>query len=166
MRLISARIKDEGVVWLVEKIVRSFSPGLPLGNITSQLFANIYLHELDMFMKHVLKAEYYIRYCDDFVVLHTDKKYLENLVPKINDFLGDRLKMALHPNKVSLTSYRQGIDFLGCVSFPHHTILRPKTRKRMLRRVNKKNASSYLGMLKHCNSYELKKQVQQILGSL
>ena len=172
LRLVARRIKDENVLWLVDIIINSFKKGLPLGNITSQVFANIYLHELDLFIKHHLKAKYYIRYCDDFVILNVDKKYLGNLVVKINDFLIGNLKMSLHPNKISISNYRQGIDFLGYVSFPYHTILRPKTKKRMFRKIGlkllslekgslnkdsfKQTMQSYLGMLKHCNSVKIK----------
>src|SRR3989344_4649393 len=130
--LIEKKIKDRNVLWLIERIIKSFSVsinnGLPLGNITSQLFANIYLNELDQFVKHKLKIKYYIRYCDDFVILGDDKKYLEKLIPGINNFLKEKLKLFLHSDKISIRKYHQGIDFLGYITFPHYRILRTKTK--------------------------------------
>ena len=153
--LIKRKIDDENAIWLIERIVKSFPKGLPLGNITSQLFANVYLNELDQFVKHKLKIKYYIRYCDDFVILSRDKIYLENLIYVINNFLKSNLNLFLHPNKIIIRKYRQGIDFLGYVSFPYFQILRTKTRKRMFVRLNKKNLQSYLGVLRHCNGYKI-----------
>ena len=75
--------------------------GIPLGNVTSQLFANIYLHELDWFMKQTLGVHWYIRYCDDFVIVSHDKTYLESLIEPIRVFLVIILKLELHPHKVT-----------------------------------------------------------------
>lgn len=170
------KIKDENAIWLIEKIIKSFSKspdkGLPLGNITSQLFANIYLNELDYFIKHNLRMNYYIRYCDDFIVLNSDKGPLEKIIPKINNFLKENLKLFLHPDKIDIREYHQGTDFLGYASFPYHRILRIKTKKRMFKRIDDKlselkqnkitkqsfnqTIQSYLGVLKHCNSYKIK----------
>jgi len=157
--LIKRKIQDKYAIWLIDKIIKSFSSGLPLGNITSQLFANIYLNELDKYVKHKLREKYYIRYCDDFVILDTSRKYLEGLIKKIDDFLKNNLKLVLHPNKIIMKKYSQGIDFLGYVSFPHFRILRVKTRKRMFKKVNPKNLQSYLGALKHCDSFKIRKRI-------
>lgn len=78
---------------------------MPLGNLTSQLFANIYLHQLDLFVKHNLKIKYYARYVDDFVLFHTDKNYLLDCHRQIKLFLHERLKMTLHPYKFYLQHY-------------------------------------------------------------
>ena len=179
LNLIKKRVKDEQSLWLIEVITKSFSAGLPLGNITSQLFANIYLAELDGFIKHTLRVKYYIRYCDDFVILSEDKKYLEDLIQRINIFLRTRLKMSLHPNKVTISKYHQGIDFLGYVSFPYFTVLRVKTKKRMFKRVKswlidfrsgliKKESLdatllSYFGILKHCNAFLVKQELLELI---
>ena len=72
---------------------------MPLGNLTSQFFANVYLHELDWFVKHTLKAKYYVRYVDDFVILHESEKQLELWKEKIDKFLREKLKLELHPQK-------------------------------------------------------------------
>ncbi len=179
--LISRKIRDEDTMWLIENIIDSFgenrkrsksgqitfdfaSPkGMPIGNLTSQLFANIYLHELDRFVKHDLKEQYYIRYCDDFTILSDDKDYLESLSLKIDSFLQQELKLSLHEDKNTIRTLGQGIDFLGYVVLPHHTVLRTKTKRRMLQRVNENNKSSYLGLLKHCDGYELEKKIEEIV---
>lgn len=174
INLIKKKINDDYTIWLIEKIVKSFPKGLPLGNITSQLFANVYLNELDKFIKHRLKIRYYIRYCDDFLILSRDIEYLKNLIPQIDCFLKDNLKLFLHPDKIIIKKYHQGIDFLGYVSFPYHRILRTKTRNRIFKKLEdigspiiSKNfeqvLQSYLGVLKHCNSYKLKKEIKNLL---
>lgn len=180
--LIKNKIKDENAIWLLEKIIKSFSAlpgkGLPLGNVTSQLFANIYLNELDFFVKHILKIKYYIRYCDDFIFLE-EQDALEKIIKSINNFLAQKLKLFLHPQKIIVKKYHQGIDFLGYVSFPHCRILRTKTKNRMIRKIKRKikdlrsgkiteesfsqTMQSYFGVLKHCDSYDLKKIIKRIL---
>jgi len=127
--------------------------------LTSQLFANIYMNELDQFVKHDMKIKYYLRYCDDFVILSNSQDELQEIIERIGEFLNNDLKLSLHPNKVSIRKLNQGIDFLGYVVLPHHTVLRTKTKKRMFKRVNKKNLSSYTGLLSHCDGYELKQKV-------
>src|SRR3989338_5051094 len=99
--IIGRKVRDSGVLWLVKVILDNFdSPlkgkSMPLGNYTSQFFANVYLNELDYFMKHVLKAKYYIRYVDDIVILHKRKKLLENYKDRIIRYL-TCLELTLHP---------------------------------------------------------------------
>lgn len=163
--LIKRRVKDEAVLDLVNEIIESFhvdmDKGIPIGNLTSQLFANIYLDELDQFVKHVLKVKYYLRYCDDFVILSDNIAYLESVRVAIEQFLQEELKLSFHEDKITIRKLRQGIDFLGYVIFPHHTILRTKTKRRMLQRVNEKNLPSYLGILTHCDGHELEEKVKR-----
>jgi len=135
------------------------SNGIPLGNLTSQLFANIYLNELDQFVKHQLKIKYYLRYADDFMILGNDRKNLKKLISVIGQFLQDKLKLQLQPDKISIRKLKQGIDFCGYVVLPHYTVLRTKTKRRMLKRVNTKNLPSYLGLLKHCSGYKLEQKI-------
>lgn len=167
LELVQRRIQDPNTAWLLQKIIHSFkaedSRGLPIGNITSQLFANIYLNELDWFIKHKLKIRHYLRYCDDFVILNANSRRLLDVVGRIQDFLNSKLKLSLHPNKVVIRKYNQGIDFLGYVVRPHCITLRTKTKNRMLRKVSTKNLASFLGILKHCAGYRLEKKVADIV---
>lgn len=175
LKLISKKIKDRKALSLIDEIIGSFSVdkksqrererelrGLPIGNLTSQLFANIYLNPLDQFVKHELKEKYYLRYCDDFVILSKDRKHLIKRIFKIEKFLSKKLKLNLHPDKIILTKLKQGIDFLGYVVLPHSIVLRTKTKKRMLNMINESNKDSYLGLLKHCDSYKLKQRIRSI----
>ncbi|HBR80124.1 TPA: hypothetical protein DEA21_00510 [Candidatus Uhrbacteria bacterium] len=97
---------DEKILVLLSNIIDSYETepsmavGLPLGNLTSQLFANVYLNRFDQFVKHRLKAKYYIRYADDFVILSENKKDLQELIKPLSDFLSSELKLILHPNKI------------------------------------------------------------------
>ncbi|MFH1956197.1 MAG: reverse transcriptase domain-containing protein, partial [Patescibacteria group bacterium] len=164
LKIIQRKIKDKNAIWLIEKIIMSFKIGLPLGNVTSQIFANIYLNELDQFVKHNLKIKYYIRYCDDFIILNESKEYLNNLIKPINDFLNSNLKLNLHSNKIVIRKYSQGIDFLGYVVLPYHRVLRTKTKKRILKKIknnpqNIQSINSYLGVLKHCKGYGIEKVI-------
>ncbi|MEK6860247.1 MAG: RNA-directed DNA polymerase [Nanoarchaeota archaeon] len=99
---------------------------MPLGNLTSQFFANVYLNELDYFVKHKLKAKYYIRYVDDFIILHSSKKQLEIWKEEISKFLGDKLKLELHPEKSKIISLSKGIDFVGFRNFYYYKLLRKR----------------------------------------
>lgn len=116
---------------------------------------------MDQFIKHNLKVEYYLRYSDDFILI-TDNKNFEKLVEQLEDYLENYLKLKLHPNKLIIRKLGSGIDFLGYVVLPHYIVLRTKTKKRMLKRVNKKNSSSYLGLLKHCKGYKLEYKILYI----
>lgn len=98
--------------------------GLPIGNITSQFFANVYLNELDQFVKHQLKAKYYIRYVDDFLLLHRDATVLNRWRLIIGAFLRERLALTLHPRKQRIFPVQQGIDFLGYVVLPGRIVSR------------------------------------------
>lgn len=116
--VLKKHVQDEEILWLLEKVIESFNSGedgigLPLGNLTSQLLVNVYMNEFDQYMKHVLKEKYYIRYADDFVILSTDKKHLEELTVSISDFLNEGLRLTLHPKKVFIKTFASGVDFLG-----------------------------------------------------
>lgn len=161
-------IPNNNIISLLQEVIESFSNrndrcGLPLGNLTSQLFANVYMNVFDQFVKHKLKARYYIRYADDFVFLSHNREHLKNLIPEIQKFLLEKLKLNLHPNKVFLQTVASGIDFLGWKHFVDHRVLRETTRKRMLRRIkgNPTNGAlqSYLGLLKHGNSIKIKDEL-------
>lgn len=168
LAILADRIPDVRVNWLLGKIIRSFSStavgvGLPLGNLTSQLFANVYMNEFDQFVKHTLRVKYYIRYADDFVFLSTDKEQLESLLPLIHDFLSRMLHFELHPHKVELRTVASGVDFLGWVHFTDHRVLRAVTKRRMLSRIDPYSSdeqiASYKGLLGHGNSLTLQKRI-------
>ncbi|MEX2014027.1 MAG: reverse transcriptase/maturase family protein [Parcubacteria group bacterium] len=160
-------IKDKDILWLLFQIIDSFETstgrGLPLGNLTSQLLVNIYMNEFDQFVKHKLKVKYYIRYADDFVILHQSKDHLTYLRHGVNMFLEEKLKLSLYPDKVFIKTLSSGVDFLGWVHFPHHRILRTVTKRRMLKNLSGNTSDetrvSYLGMLKHGNTYKIQKQI-------
>ena len=159
------QISDRDILWLLKQVIDSFPKGLPLGNLTSQLLVNVYMNEFDHFLKRDLKIKHCIRYADDFVIIHENRKYLENILPDISKFLETRLKLTLHPNKVFIKTFTSGIDFLGWIHFPHHRVLRASTKRRMLKRLFKnssdKTIASYKGMLSHGNAYYLKRRVQE-----
>jgi retron-type reverse transcriptase len=177
--LIKKRVKDEKVLKLVDMVIDSFNVqkdgeravGLPLGNVTSQLFANIYLHELDVFVKHHLRQKHYLRYCDDFVVVSHERSKVTSVIDPVQRFLKEELLLELHPKKIILKKLIQGIDFLGYILFLNHRLLRTQTKHRMKRRLKQKYSKyldneiektqmdqclqSYLGILSHADQYEL-----------
>lgn len=197
INILSEYIPDENIVWLLENVISSFEnkdgaesfldprfrwddkKGLPLGNLTSQLFVNVYMSEFDHFAKHKLKAKYYIRYCDDFVIFSEDKVWLENIIFPIRTFLKEKLRLELHPDKIYLKTLASGMDFLGMINFSDYRILRTKTKKRMLRNIEGKRfllredliseekfsqtLQSYLGMLKHCRGYGILGKIEEII---
>ena len=184
LRIIKKRIKDQNAIWLVTEIIESFTSkesiferkGLPIGNLTSQLFANIYLNEFDQFMKHKLKVKHYIRYTDDFVIVSNNKTYLENLIPIIQSFLFKELTLTLHPGKITIRKLYQGIDFLGSVLFPYHRQIRTKTKRRIIKKLKERikqykngiiekqtleqSLQSYLGVLCHANTHKLSNELK------
>ena len=168
--ILQKHITDTDTLWLCERIIRSFNPiegkGLPLGNLTSQLFANVYMNEFDQFVKHVLKEKYYIRYADDFVFLSRERGELENIIPIIQKFLSEKLKLSLHEDKLFIKTIGSGVDFLGWVHFPDHRVLRTATKKRMFKRIQAsptpETLNSYLGLLKHGNAHKLQLKILHV----
>jgi retron-type reverse transcriptase len=168
MNILRKRIADEGTLWLLEQIINSFcvdgrKVGLPLGNLTSQLFVNVYMNEFDQFVKRKLKVRYYIRYADDFVLLHPDRKHLKEFLSQIAVFLETELQLSLHPRKITVKTVASGVDFLGWVHFPDHRVLCTATKRRLYRKFKKdlgnESIASYKGLLSHGNTYKLKCQL-------
>ncbi|MEX1112289.1 MAG: reverse transcriptase/maturase family protein [Candidatus Andersenbacteria bacterium] len=166
--ILSTYTPQQDILWLIQRIVLSFhsvkgGKGLPLGNLTSQLLVNVYMNEFDQYAKHVLKAKFYIRYADDFVLLSEDKDWLTEQIPLINHFLWSVLRLSLHPDKVFIKTLASGVDFLGWVHFPTHRVLRTSTARRMQRRVwenpKRETVQSYLGLLQHGNAKKLSKEI-------
>jgi len=172
MGVVENYIPDKDIVWLISQIVYSFyikeGTGLPLGNLTSQLLVNVYMNKFDQFMKHKIKAKYYIRYADDFAILSHDKEWLENILPRIQDFLLTKLKLQLHPDKISISKVALGVDFLGWVHFSKHRVLRGVTKRRMFRNIKLNEGKmevvqSYLGLLSHGNGKKLENEVVKMI---
>ena len=181
LSILRTKIKNGNILAIIEKIIFSFEKesgrGLPLGNVTSQLFANVYLNELDQFIKHQLKIKYYIRYCDDFVILDKDKYHLLELILKIENFLSSNLDLHLHPHKIKIRKSNWGIDFLGYVILPHYIVLRTKTKRRILQKIKNlkgrlsrskiskdhfdRATSSYKGMLTHCKGHKILQMIDE-----
>lgn len=185
IRILRERIKDEKLMNLLIEVIDSFDgsqsnlferKGLPIGNLTSQLFANVYMDKFDQYMKHVLKVKYYARYTDDFVVISDNKDYLLSLITTISLFLSHELKLTIHPKKIEIRKYSQGVDFLGYVVFPYHTQVRKRTLRRVRRKLDIKvklyradqidktkldaTLMSYLGVLSHANTYRFSEQIK------
>ncbi len=188
---IKKRIKDYDAMWLIRKIIGGYASqprererevskkGIPIGNLTSQLFANIYLNEFDQFVKHELRVKHYVRYTDDFIIAADNTEYLQNLLPPIADFLKEKLRLELHPQKIIVRKLSQGVDFLGYVIFPKHRLIRTKTRKRIFERMRKlireyrreeigekklnQTVQSYLGVLSHAKSHKLSEYLKNMI---
>lgn len=141
LRLIRKKITCLRTMQLIEHIVRSDTTalrrGIPIGNLTSQLFANVYLHALDTFVKRELSIRYYIRYMDDFLILGTNKQELHRIKQILKQFLEQKLCLTLHPKKAIIFPVYVGVNFLGYTVFETHRLLRTSTVKRFTRRIKK-----------------------------
>lgn len=135
LNIIERRVKDKKAIWLINKILNNFDQqikgkGMPLGNLTSQFFANVYLNELDQFVKHKLKIKYYIRYVDDFIIFDKEIKKLEYYKNEISRFLRESLLLELHPDKSKIRPLMNGLLFLGYRIFYNHKLLRKSNLKK------------------------------------
>ncbi len=162
--LIKKKIGDEKVLWLITKILNNHvtqsgggakPTGMPLGNLTSQFFANIYLNELDQYVKHKLRAKYYIRYVDDFIILDNTKAKLEEYKEKINDFLNNSLKIELHPDKSKIHNINIGTNFLGFRVFHKHKLVRKKNLKKFERKFIQLRKKYHNGMITRENVIQI-----------
>jgi len=200
MDILRKKIEDEDLLDLLKKIIncehtafglpafmdpedcpreeRLPDKGMPIGNLTSQLFANIYLNELDQYAKRELRLHYYIRYMDDIIILHNDKQYLRAIKDDIENFLWDKLKLNLN-KKTAIRPISQGIEFVGFRIFPTHRKLKKSSAKKMKARLKyvrsayergeideqslRATEASYLGVMKHFNSYGLRKALGFVL---
>ncbi len=153
--------------------------GLPIGNLTSQLFSNIYLNDFDQWITHKLKCRYYGRYVDDFVIIHKDKEYLKKLIPQIKEYLKSELKLELHPKKIYLQHYSKGMQFLGAYIKPFRIYIKNSSKGRFYKTLKSWNeffeskneneigkqelhqfasaVNSYLGMMRQYKTYKLRK---------
>ena len=186
LKIIKRKIKDRKVMWLIEEIVRSHEgkgdfkgKGVPIGNLTSQLFANVYLNELDYFVKEKLRAKYYIRYMDDLVILSPSIDFLLEVKEKINEFLTTWLNLKLHPKKSWVFPPERGVDFLGYQIFYYYKLLKKGAVKRIKEKLkvlaetyNKEfidlseiygSVVAWLGYSKHADTYKLRERLLENL---
>lgn len=202
MGILKRKIRDDDMVFLLDKIVNSSetnfglppgkSPGevkrsdrvsekgMPVGNLSSQMFANLYLNELDQYCKRTLGIHFYVRYMDDVIILHQDKDQLHEWKRIIDTFLKEKLQLDLN-EKTCIRPITLGVEFCGYKIWNTHIKLRKSTAlkmKRNLKKLQKEYAagevtveeakqtiSSYLGILKHCDSYSLKRTIFGEYGS-
>lgn len=183
LSVIKKKILDEKVIWLIRKILANYSiqerRGMPLGNLTSQFFANVFLNELDQFVKHNLKAKYYIRYVDDFVILDRHPGILQRYMGEIRIFLNNKLLLELHPDKSRIIPANKGIEFLGMRLFPHYKLLKKKNLGKFYRKLdlfytdyNNKNANydiiynsleGWCAYATNANTYKLRKRIMKMV---
>lgn len=131
--------------------------GLPIGNLTSQLFSNIYLSGLDDYVKRVLKFRHYGRYVDDFYIVGSSKDELLDAIPDIRSYLSSELGLRLHPRKVHLTDIRKGVRFLGAVVKPHQRYICPRGVSRARAHMNEVLTAEY-------NPYRILSVLQSYAG--
>ena len=168
-------IKDAGVLALLDRIIdhngnMPDGVGIPVGNLTSQLFANIYLDALDQFIKHELGVEAYIRYMDDFVILSPDKEQLRSWLARIEQFLREELKLEFNP-KTTILAAKNGIDFVGYKHRATHRKVRKDSIKRTIKKCERgkitkeqlqKSIQSWTGHAGHADSYNLRKKIETL----
>jgi RNA-directed DNA polymerase len=132
--LLTERIDDEDILWLVEKILESTpGTGLPIGNLMSQLFANVYLHELDHLVKNVLGVKYYVRYMDDFLIFHPSKSALWALLEELRGFLENDLALRLN-QKTRIDKASRGVEFVGYRIWRNNKLIKKQSLNRMRRK--------------------------------
>jgi retron-type reverse transcriptase len=187
LNLLRRRITDGRILYLIKTILENYrgtknGRGMPLGNLTSQFFANIYLHELDRFVKHSIKVQYYIRYVDDFVIFGEDCNVLSKYQCEINNFLKQKLSLELHPDKCKVIKLSCGVNFLGFRIFYHHRLLRKVNLRKLWRNLVKfrelassgdlssEEISTFLagwsGYALHAQTYRLRSKVRTMLYNL
>ncbi len=150
--------------------------GLPIGNLTSQFFSNLYLNKLDQYIKKDLKCKYYCRYVDDFIILDNSPQVLNEKLKKIKEFVKKELNIEVHPKKTHINKINVGMDFVGYNVKPNRILMRPRTLKRIHFAINNWNTStekytpealkkfcatlnSYLGMLVNLNCYKIRQHI-------
>lgn len=162
LSIISKKIGDRKFLNLIEKVIQNGGEngkGLPIGNLTSQFFANVYLNELDYFVKHKLKFKHYVRYMDDFVIFDNEKQVLISAIPEIELFLKNSLHLKLKPKSTIINQQVAGLSFLGTRIFPNVVRVKNDNIKRIIRKLNEKKYQYYENhisldkLLATCNSY-------------
>lgn len=166
--IIRQKIKDNDVLWLLDEIIDS-TKGVPIGNYLSQHFGNLYLSGLDHYMKEQMSCNHYFRYCDDIVILHSDKNRLSRLCKETADYLKTNLNLTLKNNWQIFPVDKRGIDFLGYKFYHEHTLLRKSISirfKQRMQQIKKEHqyltpiniisgVMSYNGWMKYANTHNL-----------
>jgi RNA-directed DNA polymerase len=150
--LLKRRVKDRRAMLLIREVLKSYSTyaesvGIPIGNLTSQVFSSIYLNELDRLVKYDLKPQAYLRYGDDFILFEADEKKLENIKAITTEFLSEELKLTLHSKNNLIVKARHGLKFLGVQLWSSGRRLSKRNRGRILERLGLRNVASYNGVL-------------------
>ncbi len=179
--ILKRKIKDKKLLWLTRTILLSTEgmKGLPLGNYTSQMFANIYLNELDQYAKHRLKCKFYFRYMDDIVILCKNKLVAQDNLEKLTSYLSKNLKLTFN-SKTRIFKDIQGVNFCGYKINEHKLKIRNSSKYRMQRKLRlytkklkneeitlpeiQKSIAGWLGYVKHADSYNLRKSMFYIEG--
>ncbi len=180
LNIIKKRIKDQKIIWLIKQILNNYcfkrkGKGIPLGNLTSQFFANVYLNEFDNFVKRKLRVKYYIRYVDDIAIFSNSKTKLNNILEKINHFLLSNLNLELHKDKSKIKLLESGIKLLGYRVFYHHKLLRKSNLRKFERKFSEKlsllekgdlayedllrSLKGWLGYATWADTYRLRKEI-------
>jgi RNA-directed DNA polymerase len=175
-RLLKKKIRCKRTLKLLRIILDSSqNPGIPIGNLTSQLFANVYLNEIDHFIKEELRIKHYVRYMDDMIILDNNKKRLGTVLAEIKCFLGDKLFLSLN-RKTQIFPIEKGIDFLGYRQFEDCSLLRKRVMLKnfkKFKKLNKTNMSliklkiridSFLNLCSYCKSGKIVLNIKQIIG--
>lgn len=163
LKILSFKIRDDITFSLLKEVIDSFSAifakrvGIPIGNLTSQIFANIYLNELDRFMKHELSPKAYLRYGDDFILIEGDLEKLKIFRIKTTDFLEGELKLQINPKSDKIFKVPHGLKFLGLKLWSYNRTLNRRNLSRTRKKLKMDNISSYSGLLmKNGSSKQMK----------
>ena len=187
LNTVKIKVQDKNIIWFIKKILQNYNnreknKGMPLGNLTSQFFVNVYLNELDYFVKHELKIKYYIRYVDDFVVLYDNYKSLEKYKDAINKFLIENLKIELHPDKSKIIKLDKGVNLLGFRVFYYYRLLKKVNKRKFDKKFREqlnfyknteisykdfiKSLQGWFGYSMWANTYKLRIKIIETISSL
>lgn len=176
LNILKRKIRDKDLIWLIKEILfaQKREKGLEIGNYTSQMFANIYLNEVDQYIKHQLKIKYYCRYLDDSVLMVKTKKEAKEVLEKIKQFLKKSLELKLN-KKMQIFKNKQGVNFCGYKINEYRMKLRDKGKRKLKKKVKnlkqrikegkitskeaKKYLAGHMGYIKYANTKNLLQKI-------